>query len=57
MSQNSLNIVGKHDVNNVKNIEEFNDYYKLHEEEINKLSIRCFIWISFSYFEIEFLIS
>lgn len=41
MNSNSLNIIGKHDKINVKNfdnLEQFNDYYKLHEEEINKLS-------------------
>lgn len=41
MNQNSLNIIGKHDKINVKNfdnLEQFNDYYKLHENEINKLS-------------------
>ena len=41
MNKNSLNIIGKSDKINVKNfenIDEFNDYYKLHEEEINKLS-------------------
>lgn len=41
MSRNNLIIVGKHDKINVKNfenIDEFNDYYKLHEDEINKLS-------------------
>ena len=41
MSKNNLIIVGKHDIINVKNfenIDEFNDYYKLHEDEINKLS-------------------
>ena len=41
MSQISLKIIGKHDIPNVKNfdnLEQFNDYYKLHEEEINKLS-------------------
>ena len=41
MSKNNLNIIGKNDKINVKNfenIDEFNDYYKLHEEEINKLS-------------------
>ena len=41
MSQISLKIIGKHDIPNVKNfdnLEQFNDYYKLHEDEINKLS-------------------
>ena len=41
MNQNSLKIIGKHDKINIKtfdNLEQFNDFYKLHEEEINKLS-------------------
>ena len=41
MNQNSLKIIGKHDKINVKNfdnLEQFNDFYKLHEAEINKLS-------------------
>lgn len=41
MLQNTINIIGKHDIINVKNfenVEQFNDFYKLHEEEINKMS-------------------
>jgi len=41
MSQKPFNIIGKSDKINVKNfesLEEFNDYYKLHEKEINELS-------------------
>ena len=41
MSKNNLNIIGKSDKINVKNfdnLEQFNDFYKLHEAEINKLS-------------------
>ena len=41
MSQNKLTVIGKNDKINVKNfdsIDEFNDFYKLHESEINELS-------------------
>lgn len=41
MNQNIVNIIGKSDKINVKNfdsIDEFNDFYKLHEDEINNLS-------------------
>ena len=41
MNQNKLTVIGKNDKINVKNfdnIDEFNDYYKLHENEINELS-------------------
>ena len=41
MNQNKLIIVGKNDkisVKNFDNINEFEDFYKLHEDEINKLS-------------------
>ena len=41
MSQNKLTVIGKNDKINVKNfdnIDEFNDYYKLHESEINEVS-------------------
>ena len=41
MNQNTLNIIGKSDKINVKNfdsVDEFNDFYKLHEDEINKIS-------------------
>jgi len=41
MSQNQILVIGKNDKINVKNfdnIDEFNDYYNLHESEINELS-------------------